>query len=134
MGRRKGPDSQSLAELARRFEEWRSQHGGRGRRLPESLWSAAVDVAKVGQAWQVAKVLRVREESLSARIRARDLEEATDAVTEPGSSDFIDVGVMPSPREIVVELTGSPVRIRLPMGSAMAEVAGLARLLAEAGR
>lgn len=57
-----------LNGLQRRLTRWREMHGGRGRRLPEALWEAAVDLARAGDAGAVARVLRLHAVSLRRRL------------------------------------------------------------------
>jgi hypothetical protein len=57
-----------LWDVQRRLAEWRRVRGGRGRRLPEALWDAAVVLARRGEAGVVARALRLNPESLSRRL------------------------------------------------------------------
>lgn len=125
--------SRELLALERKFEEWRSQYGGPGRKLPDSLWAQAATVAGECGVSLVAQALRVCGVRLERRLRNRDQADASGSDGGPASA-FVDVGFMPSLSGIVIEMEGTQVRIRLPVGSAMAEVAGLARLLAEVRR
>jgi hypothetical protein len=59
--------SVALNELRERVGAWRSEHGGRGSRIPEALWDEAVRVARVDGVWATAQALRFNYERLKAR-------------------------------------------------------------------
>ena len=57
-----------VSEVRRRLGAWRAVHGGRGKRLPEELWDAAVGLAASGDPGVVARALRLNPQSLSRRL------------------------------------------------------------------
>jgi len=59
-----------LSEVRRRLGAWREVHGGRGRRLPDEVWDAAVRLAGEGNPGTVARALRLNAEILSRRMAA----------------------------------------------------------------
>ena len=59
-----------LSEVRRQLRAWRDVHGGRGRRLPDGVWDAAVRLAREGDPGAVARGLRLNAESLSRRMAA----------------------------------------------------------------
>lgn len=96
-----------LAVVRRRINGWRKQYGGRGRRLPAELWSAAAAVARQHGVYAAARALGLSYRGLKDRVRA---DEAAGA--------FVEVNVSPvgGARGTVVELVagdGAQVRIHL---------------------
>jgi len=89
---------EQFREVRRRLEEWRRQSGGRGRRIPAELWSAAAAVARREGVSATATALRLN----AARLR-RSMGE------EPCGTEFVEL----DPREvsassqIVVRLIGA---------------------------
>jgi hypothetical protein len=61
--------STELKDLVGRVAAWRGESGGRGSRIPEGLWKAAVEVAQVEGVWATAKALRFNYEGLKVRAR-----------------------------------------------------------------
>lgn len=61
-------DSKELSKLRGRLSRWRSRHGGRGRPIPEALWSAAVDVAMVAGVDATARSLGLDRARLGRRV------------------------------------------------------------------
>jgi transposase-like protein len=57
-----------LNEVRRQLSAWRAVYGGRGRRLPEEVWAAAVRLARNGDAGVVARALRLNPKSLWSRM------------------------------------------------------------------
>ena len=56
-----------LAVVGRHIEDWRKQHGGRGKRLPEELWNAAAGVARGRGVEVTARALRLSRSGLRQR-------------------------------------------------------------------
>jgi hypothetical protein len=52
----------------RRLERWRADYGGRGRPIPEHLWSIAVEVARAEGVESTALALLVDRERLARRV------------------------------------------------------------------
>jgi hypothetical protein len=114
---------QELRVVREHLDGWRRRHGGRGRRIPEGLWTEAASVARVSGLRETARALRLRVEPLRARI---------DGVKRPAArkrraarSTFVELtGLGPfAGEEKVVELSrggGHVMRIRLsgPAGTA----------------
>lgn len=71
--------SPKLARLRDAVGQWRAAGGGRGSRIPESMWNEAVRLARIDGVWWTAHVLRFKYESLKLRVevdRRRDRENA----------------------------------------------------------
>lgn len=60
--------SRELATVQRRVEHWRKGHGGRGSRIPEELWQAAVGAAEVSGVYATSRALRFNYERLKTRL------------------------------------------------------------------
>ena len=60
--------SASMAQAQQRFEQWRGQQPRRGR-LPEELWSLAVDLARQFGVSRTAKILRLDHNKLKAKCK-----------------------------------------------------------------
>jgi len=79
-----------MAQVRLRFEAWRERIGGRGGRgkpIPEVLWSEAVDVARIEGASATARALRLNATRLVERMGAAEPEKST------GASDFVELDV-----------------------------------------
>lgn len=129
-----------LGAVERKVSSWRKRHGGRGRRIPEELWSAAADVAAVAGVKETARVLGVDRERLMRRVVARpsnSWDRPAPAQPVVSSPAFVEVdarGVF-SRGKTVVRLTGrdgEQVEIEVE-GSAM-DVAAVARAFWERAR
>lgn len=74
----------------RRLERWRAEHGGRGRPIPEQLWSVAVEVARAEGVEPTAVALRVDRERLARRVaRAGELPAVGPALS--ASAGFVEL-------------------------------------------
>jgi len=62
--------SQSLESLRCRFTAWR-RSGGKGRRIPEPLWSAATELAEQLGTYHVAKTLGLDYSHVKRRVEQR---------------------------------------------------------------
>ena len=65
-----------LAGVRRRFSDWRRQHGGPGKRLPEALWTAATAVARQHGVHTAARALRLNYRALKNRVSGGEAEGA----------------------------------------------------------
>jgi len=128
---KRGPDRvphDSLVEVQRRFEQWRSLRA-LGTRIPEDLWQAAVDVGQEHGASKTARALGLDYYGLKER-----LESATEdglSVTPSHGRGFVEIPLSApvAGPECVLELTGAHgARLRLELkGAAPAQVQTLAR-------
>jgi hypothetical protein len=104
-----------------RLARWRKQNGGPGIPLPEELWAAAVDVARVEGVEATARVLRVDRLRLAARM-GRD--QAADEIEASGEFVELDAGQLRvglSPRAVVrlVGRDGERLEVELGGGAAL---------------
>ena len=85
-----------LAGVRRRFSDWRRQHGGPGKRLPEALWIAAIAAARQHGVDRTARALRLNSRALKNRV--------SDGMAEGG---FVELHMTPiGAAATVVELIG----------------------------
>ena len=107
-----------LAVLRRRFSDWRRQHGGPGKRLPEALWTAATAVARQHGVHTAARALGLNYRALKNRVSGGEAEGA-----------FVELSMNPiGAAGTVVELIGrdgQQMRIHLT-GSATGDLMRLA--------
>ncbi len=85
-----GTDARTFASTRGRLESWRKAHGGRGVRIPEELWSDAVELSRVHGASKTAQVLGVDRERLQARVSASGGRERAEAGLDPV---FVELGM-----------------------------------------
>ncbi len=69
-GRRNGKSGLDL--LGQRVARWRAEHGGRGVRWPEELWTAAVAAARIDGVGAVAEAVGIGRDRLAARLARAD--------------------------------------------------------------
>lgn len=113
---------------------WRRRHGGRGRPIPESLWSKAADVARVSGVAETARALQLDATRLGRRVEG-GAEIAPRGIEKiEVSPTFVELGglALGEPRKVaVVELVGREgdrVRVEVPGGADSAvDLVALAR-------
>jgi hypothetical protein len=127
-GRKRTKDLEAVREA---LTDWRRRHGGRGRPIPESLWSEAAEVARVSGVAATARALRVDATRLARRVVGEG-ESAPRRMEE--SATFVEVGGLElgGPRRLaVVELVGREgdrVRVEVVDGAGSAvDLVALAR-------
>ena len=104
-----------LEAARRRFEQWR-QSGPLGRRIPESLWASAVELAATCGVSRVSSVLGVDYYSLKKRLKQQASPSAADETN--GVATFLELTapVRPGVSECLLELEdadGAKMRIHL---------------------
>ena len=137
MKRASGATTEQLEALCGRVEHWRAHREGGRSMVPEELWNAAVEVARVEGVHATSKALRFNYYSLKDRLVRAD---STALARRKPDRDatFVEVQ-MPSlplaPREsavndkTVVELVGTGgARMRIDVtGTSRVDVVGLAQ-------
>ena len=98
MPRNKTPIPEDLLEMRRRLAEWRSSHPPRSR-LPEELWSAAVELARQHGGHRTARILPVHYASLRSRMGETPRSRKTARPAE-----FVELLGWPQPAGGVVEM------------------------------
>ena len=93
-----------LAEVRRRFAQWRKGSGGRGSRIPGELWNEAARVARRRGVYATARTLRLNYEGLKTRV-AGGAGDGT--VTKTPGAGFVELQVgSAAVAGAVVELVG----------------------------
>jgi hypothetical protein len=121
-----------LAKAARRFESWRTDRTGR--RIPEDLWSLAVELGRRYGVSRTSRALGLQYYSLKER-----MESASEAPSgEPSARPaFVEILTAPSPAEQAVQVefespSGAKMRVEVN-GAVSPGLVELSRLfLAEA--
>jgi len=119
-----------IKELGRQIERWRSSRV-RSRRMPDSLWSMAAQLARHHGVHRVARCLRLDYYSLKERVNG-----SAGAGAPERRPTFIELPAFNSVPECAIELEhprGSRMRIHLK-GTALPDVAELTRAFCGAKR
>jgi hypothetical protein len=118
-----------LDTVRERVELWRQRGGGRGTRIPDDLWRAAVQVARVEGVYATAQALRFNYYSLKERVDQAE----TESLDGAGAQTFVELAMPPlgagATSKMVLEFVGrSGARMRIDvMGANAVDVAGLAQ-------
>ena len=70
MTRKEAPVAEELLRFRTRLEDWRRQHAPARRRIPEPLWTAAVELAQRHGLCRTAQTLRLDYSDLKKRVAA----------------------------------------------------------------
>ena len=116
------PIPSDLLELSQRLEQWRSEQPARSR-LPESIWSAAAEMAKRYGLHRTAKALRLDYAGLKKRMPAV----AKMAGSPPPGFLELLAPTAVSPAECVVEWESARGRMRVAMKGVTPDWASLLR-------
>lgn len=106
MTRHQGPIPEPIVQLQQQLTQWRSTNRPRTR-LPESFWSAAVDLARQYGIYQTAHPLRLDYAGLKKRLLGQSLRRKRSA--KPAKAAFVEF-VAPhtaKPDEWVIEFESS---------------------------
>src|SRR5437660_9781712 len=106
---RKSVDALDIDEVRTRFESWRQTRKGKAR-IPDELWSAAVEVARRDGVNRTAAALHLDGGKLKRRMMA------SDSVPSAGASQaFVELltSDSASQREYTVELEGRNGKLRI---------------------
>jgi hypothetical protein len=115
---------EQLGRVQRQLGQWRAQHGGRGRRIPDALWAAAAAVASKEGVEATARALTVDRARLCRRMEGPPASAAATAKSPLHSrARFVEVdaGRVFSRGQILVRLTnreGEQLEIGLDGGAA----------------
>jgi hypothetical protein len=127
MTRRRSVDTLNLDEVRTRFENWRQNRQGK-QRIPEELWSAAIELARRDGVNLTAAALHLDGGKLKRRMVAAD---SVSGKAMPPT--FVEL--MPPTvdlRECTIELEGRKGKLRIHWkGATSADVAALSRALWE---
>ena len=116
----------ALAAMQQRLDSWRKKHGGRGKRIPEALWTEAARVARAEGFSTTARALGLRVKGLKQRVD-RSRGPVVDGVRAPAFVELSGMGTLGGSRALVelVNAGGEQMRVHL-MGASIAELLGLA--------
>lgn len=117
------PIPPDLTELSQRLEQWRSQQRPRSR-LPESIWTAAAELAKRYGLHRTTKTLRLDYTGLKKRMPAAT---AQSAAAPPHRFLELLAPTAVSPAECVVEWESARGRMRVAMKGVTPDWASLLR-------
>lgn len=87
---RERPVSAKLGEVQRRVEVWRERGGGKGTRMPEELWLAAAEVARVEGLYATSRALRVEYNRLKQRVTSTAV---SSTKTRSAGASFVELGM-----------------------------------------
>ena len=121
-GRRRGEIPVSLARGRDRFEAWRRTREV-GARIPERLWTLAVELAREHGLSRTAGALKLDYNSLKRRVESKDADSASSRGT------FIEFSPPPPAGECVIECedgSGASLRVHL-RGCEIPDLAALTR-------
>jgi hypothetical protein len=119
-----------LLEASQRFEDWRSSHSGR-RPIPETLWSAAAELAREHGVFRTAKVLRLDYSKLKKQMMPTQPK-----AKPPTPPAFVELIAPESTTtfECTIEVEGPRGRMRIEWkGTTAPDLAGLSRAFWEPG-
>jgi hypothetical protein len=134
--KRAGEATEQLEALRGRVEHWRAHRDGGRSMVPEDLWSAAVEMARVVGVHATSKALRFNYYSLKDRLDRADSAALTRRKPDRGAT-FVEVQMPSLPSlalresavddKTVVELVGtSGARMRIDVtGTSRVDVVGL---------
>jgi hypothetical protein len=126
---RKSADTVDIERVRARFEEWRQTRKGKAR-IPDELWSAAVELARRDGVNQTANALHLDGGKLKRCMMATG--PVPDKAVPP---EFVEMMVphTVSTSECTIELEGRNGKLRIHWkGATAAELAGLTRVLWDA--
>ena len=124
MTRRRSVDTLNLDEVRTRFENWRQNRQGK-QRIPDELWSAAIEVARRDGVNPTAAALHLDGGKLKRRMVAAD------SVSRKAPPTFVEL-LTPAVdlRDCTIELEGRKGKLRIHWkGATAADVATLSRAL-----
>lgn len=116
----------TIEEVITRFEQWRQTRQGKAR-IPDELWSAAVQVARRDGVNRTAALLHLDGGKLKRRMIAAD--EVSGKATPPAFVEFMAPAASGLP-EYTIELEGRSGKLRIHCtGATTMQVAELSRIL-----
>jgi len=118
-----------LDALRDRVERWRRDRGEKRSRIPEELWSGAVDLARAEGVYVTAKALRFDYYNLKARVDHAEPQQRTDAAPEGPRFIEIEPVQLGCGGKTVLELVGPRgARMRIDVtGATTVDIVGLAQ-------
>lgn len=124
-------ETRQLNALHVRVERWREQRGGKRARIPEELWSAAVEVARVAGVYATVQATRFDYYGLKGRMALAESKETEEGSEKTEGEAFIELpnGAFGGSGKTVVELVGRRgERMRIDVsGTSPVDIVGLAQ-------
>ena len=125
MNRRRSVDTLTLDEVRTRFENWRQNRCGK-QRIPEELWSAAIELARRNGVNPTAAALHLDGGKLKRRMVAAEF--VSSKAMPPTFVELMAPTV--DQHECTIELEGRKGKLRIHWkGATAADVAALSRAL-----
>src|SRR5438128_9899418 len=126
-----------LAQVRDRLARWRAEHGGRGIRVPEAMWTEVIQIARVEGVETTARALHLDPARLGARMTAAGIAVVGEKPVEMGRG-FVELDAERlglSPRTVIRfhGRDGERLEVELAAG-AVIEVAALAEAFWRRGR
>ncbi|EQD36278.1 hypothetical protein B1B_16575, partial [mine drainage metagenome] len=90
MTERKTTLPEAIVEMQQQLEQYRTTRPARAK-LPESLWQAAVELARHHGVYVVAHTLRLDYATLKQRLIASSASGASDASRQPAKAAFVEL-------------------------------------------
>ncbi len=126
-----------MRRVCRRFERWRKGHEAR-LPIPEGLWAAAAQAARVHGVFRTAKVLHLEYGKLKRMVESAPAIPRLTALRPHGPTTFLELvppqGVLSGPglSECLIELEGPRGKMRIQWkGTTAPDLASLSRALWE---
>jgi transposase-like protein len=127
----KGRTAGQLERLRDELRDWRLEHGGRGRPIPEEFWASAVEMAKVEGVSETSRVLGLKSERLSRLVAQASTAVVTSSRRTPTNATFVQLdarGVLPpSGRSLLRVTRADGAQLELSLEGGAFDVVSIAR-------
>lgn len=119
----------AMRKVHRRLEQWRIQRTGRSR-IPESIWSAAGELARKHGVNAVSRVLRLEFNQLKRAAQSGEQVARKRRTSPPAFVELITPQASGG-RPCVIEIEGERGKLRIELNGTAGEVAHISRALWE---
>ncbi len=127
----KGRTAGQLERLRDELRDWRLEHGGRGRPIPEEFWASAVEVAKVEGVGETSRVLGINSGRLSRLSAQASTAVVADCRRTPASATFVQLDarsvLAPSGRAVLRVTRADGAQLELSLEGGALTVMSIAR-------
>ena len=89
--REAAPKTLRMKSLRKRLTRWRTQHGGKGQRIPEKLWAEAVEIAATEGIESTARLLHLDSARLRDRLAERKSSSHGETSDQRPEYEFVEV-------------------------------------------
>lgn len=96
-------EADGIEELREQLDQWRCTHGGRGVRVPEEFWAAAIDTARSVGPERFAWAMKLTPAAVRSRLESRGKAQLESprrrnrAVAVPKQAAFVEMPSMAAP-------------------------------------